>query len=71
MKTKQKSNHARYLAVPRGMTPARRLEMAFELTAMTRPLFWAGLRRRFPNLSEAKLQALYVKRQLECSNRSS
>jgi hypothetical protein len=71
MIAKPRPNHAQYLAVLRSMTPAQRLHKAFELTAMTRQLFWAGLKRRFPNRSEAELRELYVKRLLECSKRNS
>jgi len=66
MLEKPRPNHARYIQVLRSMTDEQRLQKAFELTELSRQLFRSGLRERFPELSEDELQALYVKRLLEC-----
>ncbi len=45
--------HRQYLEALRRLGPERRLLKAFELSEITRKLFWTGLCRRFPNLSDA------------------
>jgi len=40
----------------RGLSPARRLQMAAELTRMTRRLSWYGLCRRYPTATEDELR---------------
>jgi hypothetical protein len=65
---KPRENDAAYLAALRAMTPEQRLAKAFELTEQSRSLFWIGLRRRFPDLPEAQLRALYVQRLIACHN---
>jgi DNA-binding MarR family transcriptional regulator len=62
MDPKPQPNQERYLEVLRSMSPADRLRKAFELTEMSRRLFRQGLRKRFPNLSEAELHRLYIER---------
>jgi hypothetical protein len=69
MNPKPQPNRKRYIEVLRTMTPQQRLQKARELTDLSRRLFRAGLRRRFPNLSETELQALYLKRLAKCQNR--
>lgn len=71
MSSKARPNDAQYLAALRAMTPAQKLSKAFELTALTRKLFRLGLRQRFPDLSEAQLQALYVERLAACHKQNS
>lgn len=65
---KPRPNHARYIRTLRQMTPAQRLAKAIELTEMSRALFKSGLRERFPELSEAQLHTLYIKRLKLCHN---
>lgn len=67
---KPKPNHAIYLQTLRKMTPAQRLEKAFELSAMSKQLFLQGLKKRFPNYTEQELKALYLKRISLCYNRN-
>lgn len=67
---KDRPNHARYIAILRGMTPAARLAKAFELSEMAKSLFFQGLRRRFPHLPEDDLRRLYLERLDRCHNRS-
>ena len=68
MAQKPQPNDAIYLEVLRSMSPADRLRKAFELTEMSRMLFRAGLKRRFPDKSESELHDIYVKQLLKCDN---
>ncbi|MCX6365028.1 MAG: hypothetical protein NTW58_12855 [Actinobacteria bacterium] len=43
----------------------------FELTELSRELFRAGLRHRFPAAGEAELQRIYLERLERCHNRPS
>jgi hypothetical protein len=70
MNPKPRPNHARYLEVLRRMTPAERVEKAFELSDFTKRLFRDGLRRRFPEKTEAELHQLYLDRLAKCHNRN-
>ena len=67
---KPRPNHKRYLEVLRSMTPAQRLEKVFELSAFSKTLFLTGLRRRFPDLSEADFHRLALERLAKCHNRN-
>jgi hypothetical protein len=67
---KQRPNHARYLQVLRAMSPAQRLEKAFELSADAKRLFLAGLRARFPHLGAKDLHRLALERLAKCHNRN-
>ncbi len=67
---KPQPNHRIYLETLRRMTPEERVAKAFELTEFARSLFREGLRRRFPDASEAELHALYLKRLQKCYNRN-
>ena len=59
-----------YLEVLRRMSPEARLKKAFELSEFTRALFLSGLRRRFPDASEAELKQIMLKRLARCHNRN-
>ena len=63
-------NRARYLMILRRMTPAERLRKAWELTEATRELLRSGLRRRFPEATEAEIHAIYVERLNSCHNKN-
>jgi len=65
---KPRPNHERYLEILRAMTPGQRLLKSWELTETTRKLFRAGLRHRFPHLSEEELQERYVQGLQRCRN---
>jgi hypothetical protein len=71
MDPKSRPNHQLYLAALRRLTPEQRLLKAFELTELSRELFRAGLRQRFPEADEAELQRIYRKRLERCHNRLS
>jgi hypothetical protein len=51
------------------MAPAQRLAKAFELSEMTKRMFYHGLRERFPDLSPQELHQLFLKRLNRCHNR--
>ncbi len=70
MDIKQRPNHQLYIQILRRMSPEARLLKAFELTEFSRALFMHGLRRRFPDLPEAELKKLYLKRLEKCHNRN-
>ena len=59
---KPRPNHQLYISVLRSMSSEARLRKAFELSALTRELLMAGLRRRYPELAEAELHQLYLRR---------
>ncbi len=70
MDPKPRPNHQTYLEVLRRMTPEQRLLKALELSRVSRELFLAGLRKRFPDLSDEELRRLYLKRIAKCHNRN-
>jgi hypothetical protein len=70
MNLKQRPNHKIYLQVLRQMSPEQRLAKAFELAEFSRHLFSHGLRRRFPDLSEAEFKQLLLRRLDKCYNRN-
>lgn len=63
-------NHARYIEVLRRMTPAMRLQKAFELTQLMRMLLRAGLRKQFPELSDDEIHRLFLERLAKCHNQN-
>jgi len=71
MDLKPQPNRALYLETLRRMTPEQRLLKALELTELSRDLFRAGLRWRFPEATEAELQGIYLERMTACHNRPS
>ncbi|MCK6629214.1 MAG: hypothetical protein L6R45_29065 [Anaerolineae bacterium] len=70
MDIKPRPNHKLYLQTLRRMTPEQRLAKAFELSEFSRQLFIHGLRRRFPDLSEAEFKELLLRRLEKCHNRN-
>jgi len=67
---KPRPNHQLYLQTLRRLTPEQRLLKAFELSAFARDLFLHGLRRRFPDVSEAELRQIYLERLAKCHKRT-
>ena len=47
-----------------------RLRKAFELSEMTKQLFFQGLRKRFPDLPDDELKRVYLERLAKCHNRN-
>ena len=70
MDPKRRPNRAQYLQTLRAMTPAQRLEKAFELSEFTRQLFLAGLRKRHPDARDAEIRRLALSRLHRCHNRN-
>lgn len=62
MEPKPRPNHQVYLEALRRLTSEQRLLKAFELTELSRELFRAGLRQRFPEAGDAELQRIYLER---------
>lgn len=70
MDAKPRPNHREYILALRRMTPGERLKKACEMSDFGRRLFLAGLRRRFPNVSEQTLHRQYLDRLAKCHNRN-
>jgi hypothetical protein len=70
MNLKSAPNHKVYLEVLKKMSPAERLEKAFQLSKMTKQLFLEGLRKRFPEKNEMEIRSIYLKRIEKCYNRN-
>lgn len=52
------------------MSPENRLLKSFELTRFSRELFFHGLRKRFPDLSDNEIKKIYLDRLNKCHNRN-
>lgn len=70
MDIKARPNHRLYIETLRRMSPEARLLKALELSQFSKDLFLHGLRKRFPELSEAELKAKYLERVALCHNRN-
>ena len=70
MQIKQNPNHKIYLQTLRRMTPEQRHQKAFELSSLTKNLFLHGLKKRFPDKTEAEIKAIYLERIAKCYNRN-
>lgn len=63
-------NRTLYLEILRRMTPEQRLLKAFELTEFSRALFFEGLKKRFPDLSDKEIHKIYLERLDKCHNQN-
>lgn len=70
MNVKPAPNHKVYLEVLQKMSPAERLEKAFQLSKMTKQLFLEGLYKRFPEKNETEIRSIYLERIHKCYNRN-
>ncbi len=70
MNIKKHPNHKIYIEALRRMSPEQRLRKAFELFQFSRDLFLHGLRKRFPDLSDAEIKKIYLERLNKCHNRN-
>lgn len=70
MQLKKQLNHQIYIQSLRKMSPEKKLLKTFELSVFSKQLFIHGLRKRFPNLSEAEFNELLKKRLDKCHNRN-
>lgn len=67
---KNRPNHKVYIQILRRMSPEARLLKCSELTQFSRDLFYHGLRKRSPNLSEDEVKKIYLERLDKCHNRN-
>lgn len=70
MDPKPRPNREKYIEILRKMTPAQRIQKAFELSDFTRQLFYVGLRQRYPEVSEEELKRIALARLAKCHNRN-
>ncbi|MFI5188059.1 MAG: hypothetical protein ACHQF0_15115 [Chitinophagales bacterium] len=70
MNYKTTPNHKQYLVTLSNMGSEQRLQKALELSSLTRELFMAGLKKRFPEKTEAEIKELYLQRLAKCYNRN-
>jgi hypothetical protein len=70
MNPKPRPNHRVYLEILRSMTPGQKLQKVFELSELGKTLFREGLRKRFPEASEAELHRIFLDRLEKCHNRN-
>jgi hypothetical protein len=63
--------HRVQIEILRRMTPEERLLKALELGDWTRRLFRHGLRQRFPEVSEERIQQMFLERMRKCYSRKS
>jgi hypothetical protein len=63
-------NKQRYYQILKAMSPQDKLMKAFELSDLTNSAFRAGLKNRYPNLTDGELHKLYLEKRLECYNRT-
>jgi hypothetical protein len=62
--------HQAYLRMLAKMTPGEKMLRAMELSDMGRQMLKDTLRRRFPELDEARLHQLFLERLEQCHNRN-
>ena len=62
--------HKAYIQILKQMTPSQKLQKVFEMSQFAKDLFYQGLKRRFPELSEEELKQLYIERINQCHNRN-
>jgi len=58
--------HREYIKIMRKISPEDRLRKCFELNELTKGLFMAGLKNRFPDYSDKELKKIYLKRISKC-----
>jgi hypothetical protein len=67
---KPRPNQAQYLEILRRMTPAEKFAKVCELTELMRECLRAGLRQRFPELSDEERHQLYLRLLAKCHNQN-
>lgn len=60
------SDHKEYIKIMRRIAPEDRLRKCFELNELTKGLFMARLKNRFPDYSDKELKKIYLKRISKC-----
>lgn len=66
----KRSNHYVYINILRRLSPEKKLQKSFELSAFCKDLFFHGLKKRKPDLEEKEIQRLYRERLEKCQNRN-
>ena len=66
---KPREHHREYLTVLERLGPEGRVKKAFELSAFSKQLFMEGLRKRFREKSEREIINLYIKIQIQKSEK--
>lgn len=70
MEIKPEPNHQQYLKALQQLGAAGRFQKAMELSQFAKDLFLHGLRKRFPEKTEAEIKQLYLQRLELCHNRN-
>jgi hypothetical protein len=70
MNIKPSLQHQQYLEALQRLGPAGRFQKMLELSQFTKELFLHGLRKRFPQKTEAEIRKLYLQRLSLCHNRN-
>jgi len=65
---KKSPDHKEYIKMMRRLSPQERLKKSFELTELTKNLFLAGLKERFPDLTDREIKKIYLERINKCHN---
>ena len=63
-------NKQRYQEILRGMSPQEKLEKSFELTELANSAHKAGLKNRYPSLTDEELEQLYLEKRKTCHNQN-
>jgi hypothetical protein len=63
-------NKQRYHQILKAMPPQDKLMKAFGLSDLANSAFRAGLKNRYPDLTDGELHKLYLEKRLECHNRT-
>jgi hypothetical protein len=63
-------NKQKYHEILKGMSPQEKIEKVFELSDLANAAFFAGLRNRYPQLSDDELKSLYLKKRRACHNQN-
>jgi len=63
-------NKQRYHEILKGMTPQEKVEKVIELSNLANAAFLAGLRNRYPQLSDNELKELYLEKRRTWHNQN-
>jgi hypothetical protein len=70
MNKKVNPNHKLYLQALSNMGAEQRLVKALKLSSITKELFLSGLKKRFPEKTNAEIKEIYLQRLAQCYNRN-
>ncbi|OHD14030.1 MAG: hypothetical protein A2086_06295 [Spirochaetes bacterium GWD1_27_9] len=65
---KKDQNRQIYYKILKNMTPEQKLLKSFELSEYSKQLCLAGLRQKYPDLSETEIKKIYLKIVEKCHN---